>query len=82
MGIEYVNYAQYMSVPEENIQLVRDFIADINAEAGAQPGVVPPQPQPMGAGGPGPAAGGPQASPMAPPQSNLIPNVSGIQGVA
>ena len=58
----------------ENLRysLVRDFLAQVNAEAlGAQPGVTAPQAMPPG------GAGVPQANPAAPPQSNLIQNVPG-----
>ena len=66
LGLQYVNYAEYYGCPDDKIQLVRDFIAQVNAEAlSANPGVVAPEP------------GIPQANPQAAPQSNLIQNVPG-----
>lgn len=76
LALQYINYAEYYNCPEEKIQLVRDFLAQVNAEAlSPQPGVVPPPPpgQPT-PGGPGI----PQAAPMAQPQSNLVQNVPGM----
>jgi hypothetical protein len=70
LALEYVNYAEYMGAPEDNIQLIRDYLAQVNSEAlTPNPGVVPQQqlPSPQ-----------PQANPMATPQSNLIPNVPGV----
>lgn len=71
LGLLYINYAELHGCPEEKIQLVRDFVNEINDEAGAQPGVVPPAP--------GGEMVAPQAVPQAPPQSNMIPNVPGAQ---
>ena len=65
LGIQYINYAEYMNCPDDHIQLVRDFLAEVNAEmmnAAAQ--VAPPM-------------GVPQANPNPTPQSNLIQNVPG-----
>ncbi len=60
--LQYINYAEYHACPDERIQLVRDFLAQINTEAlSPQPGVIAPQ-----------------AQPMAPPQSDLIPNAPGV----
>ena len=65
LALQYINYAEFHNCPEENIQLVRDFLAQVNAEAlSQQPGIVPPQSQP-------------QAAPLAQPTSNLVPNVPG-----
>lgn len=69
LALEYINYAEYMGCPDENIQLVRDFLGQVNAEAlTPQPGVVAPTSMPPG---------GAQAVPQAPPQSNLLPNIPG-----
>ena len=65
LALQYVNYAEYHNCPEDRIQLIREFLAQINAEALApQPGVIAPQ-------------ASPQAVPEAPPSSNLIPNAPG-----
>lgn len=62
--LQYINYAEYYNCPDENVQLVRDFLAQVNAEM--QSGIIPPAPVQI-----------PQAAPMATPQSNLIPNNAG-----
>lgn len=68
LSLEYINYAEYMNCPDENIQIVRDFLGQVNAEAlSPVPGPAAPQMTP-------------QANPQATPQSNLIPNVP--QGAA
>lgn len=59
LALQYINYAEYHGCPEENTQLVRDFLEQINTEAlSQQPSVVAPQ-----------------AVPAPAPVSNLIPNV-------
>jgi hypothetical protein len=64
--LQYINYAEYYNCPDANIQLVRDFLAQVNAEAMTpQPGVVAPI--------------APQAAPQPTPQSNLVPNNAGAQ---
>jgi hypothetical protein len=73
LALQYINYAEYYQCPDENIQLVRDFLAQVNSEAiTPQPGVVPPGSPPSG-----PTT--PQAAPQPTPQSNLIPNNAGAQ---
>lgn len=68
MALKYINYAEYMKCPENRVQLVRDFLAEINSNA---MGPVPPQ-MPQGA----PIQ--PQANPTSPPTNNMIPNVPGV----
>ena len=66
LGLQYINYGQLNNCPEERLQLVRDFIAQINSEAlTPMPGVVPQQ------------QAQPTANPTATPQSNMIPNSAG-----
>lgn len=69
LALEYINYAEYMGCPDENVQLVRDYLAQVNSEAlSPTPGVIPSQ------GAPGMV---PQANPTASPVSNLLPNQPG-----
>jgi hypothetical protein len=65
LAIQYVNYAEYMGAPEENIQLVRDFLDQVNTEVLAPAQAMAAQ------------AAQPQANPTPTPQSNLLPNVPG-----
>lgn len=66
MCLEYINYAELHNAPEANIQLLRDFLTQVNE-------LIPPPPQP--------ALGAPPSTPMANPQatptSPMIPNVNG-----
>lgn len=66
LALKYINYGEYMKAPEENIQLVRDFLDQINTEIGQANQAMAMQ-----------QAAAPQANPQAPPQSNLIPNAPG-----
>jgi hypothetical protein len=76
LGIKYVNYAQFYNCPDDKVQLVRDYIAQVNAEALSQiPGVIAPE---MSAGTGVSEQGVPQAEPQAPPVNNLIQNVPGV----
>lgn len=62
LGIQYVNYAEYMGAPEANINIVIGFLNQVNqAQAQIQAALAPPP-------------GAPGAVPNAPPQSNLLPN--------
>lgn len=63
LALEYINYAEFMNAPDENIQLVRDFLDQVNAET--------PNPQ---AALPGQQVT-PQANPEATPTNNMISNV-------
>jgi hypothetical protein len=63
LGLQYISYAQEHNCPDERIQLVRDFLETVTQEGlSPQPGVV---------------SAPPQAVPMPPPQSNLLPNAPG-----
>ncbi len=68
LGLEYINYAQYHKCPDDRIQLVRDYIGQINAP------IIDLQNQADTAqmGG----QGMPAANPTPTPTSNLIPNVN------
>lgn len=67
LALQYINYAEYHGCPEENVQLVRDFLEQINTEAlSQQPSVTAPV---------APQGGAPQALPEPTPTSGLIPNV-------
>jgi len=73
MVVEYINRGRTQELEEERLDLLRTYKAQLDAlMQAAQP------PPPMGAPGMGP----PQAAPMAPPQSNLIPNAPGMQAAA
>lgn len=61
LAIQYINYAEERGAPEKNIQLVRDFLDQVNTEA-IQPAMAAQ------------AQMQPQANPTAAPQSNLIQN--------
>jgi hypothetical protein len=66
--LEYIAYAKVTDVPEERIDLLRDFLNDINqkemeAQAAAQAAAQPP------------ASPAPLAIPEAPPVSSMLPNV-------
>ncbi len=72
LALEYYNYAKYQNAPESALDLLRNFMTqldDLNQAA-----MAPPPGAPMPAGGPPPAV------PSAPPVSQLIPNVN--QGAA
>lgn len=67
--LEYIAQGKLHNIPEDRMQMLRTFNTQIDfwnqkAAAAAAP--------PMGAAG-----ATPQASPLAPPQSNMIPNVPG-----
>lgn len=67
LALQYINYALCHNCPDDRVQLLRDFVNEINSEAlSATPGVIPP------------GGGTPQAVPQAPPQSNLLPNAPGV----
>jgi hypothetical protein len=69
LGMQYINYAEEHNCPESRIQLVRDFLNDVQAEAlSPTPGVVAP-----GA----PQAATPTANAQPTPISNLVPNIAG-----
>lgn len=65
--LDYINYATLHNAPEDRIQLLRDF----NAQLGDLVGATTPPPPP---GGPPGAA--PMANPMSTPTSNMVPNVN------
>jgi hypothetical protein len=78
LGIKYINYAQYYNCPDDKIQLVRDYIAQVNAEALSKiPGIIAQEAQTDGQGAEQ-AQGVPQAAPEPPPVNNLIQNVPGV----
>lgn len=65
LALQYYNYAQLMNCPDERLQLVRNFLTQVNDLKMAA------APPPM------PGGGAPQAAPVAPPTNNMIPNVPG-----
>jgi len=67
--LDYIAYAKKIDCEEAHIQMLRDFNDELQAMAVASQ---PP------AGG----MGTPQAVPMAPPQSNMVPNVPGMAAAA
>ena len=67
--LDYIAYAKKINCEEAHIQMLRDFNDELQAMAVASQ---PP------AGG----MGTPQAVPMAPPQSNMVPNVPGMAAAA
>lgn len=76
LALEYYQQGKLNGMPEANLQLLRDFMSQLQAPlpGAPQPGApTPPQGMPP-QGGPGMQ---PQAAPMATPQSDLIPNVPG-----
>jgi hypothetical protein len=74
IGLQYLNYAMKNDCPEKHIQLIRDFLSQVNTEGlNVNPGVVAPQ-APQAAMQMGAA---PMANPTATPTSNLIPNIAG-----
>lgn len=67
LALQYINYAEYMGAPEDRIQLVRDFLEQINnTQAQAAQAMQPPMPA--------------QANPTATPTSPLLQNTP--QGAA
>ena len=73
LSLEYYNYSDLNNCPEERLELLRQFMTQVDDLTGIN---APPPPMPMP--GAAPAVGGqPQAAPMPTPQSNLIPNVNG-----
>lgn len=69
--LEYISLGKLNELQEDRLEMLRTF----NAEADRL--LTPPAPPPMPGGAPGVIA--PPAQPMAPPQSDLIPNVNGAQ---
>jgi hypothetical protein len=77
--LEYYNYAEYMNAPESVLALLQQFNAQLKDMTGVvqqaqqqQAMIQQMQAQQQG-------AGVPQANPAAPPTSNLIQNVPGVQ---
>lgn len=68
LTVQYINLYGQAKLEEAKAQKLRDFFAQIEALKQAS------QPPPVAPGVPAPAAPTPQAAPMAPPQSPLIPN--------
>ncbi len=69
LALEYYNYADLNNCPEEKLELLRQWMDQIDDLTGLNA----PPPALGAPGGPMPTA--PQAAPTAPPVSNLIPNV-------
>ncbi len=68
LALQYYNYAQLCNAPDDVLGILRDFLAQISDLDGTSAPPMPPQ------------QAGPQAVPMAPPQSNMLPNVpQGVQ---
>lgn len=75
LALEYMAEGKSNGLEEDRLELLRRFISQIDLiVAKAQP----PAP-PIGAGGSAPGQGAPQAAPLPPPQSDLIPNAPGAQ---
>lgn len=68
LSLEYYNYADLNNCPEEKLDLLRQFMNQIDDLTGLN---APPAPPMMPAGGP------PQAAPEPTPMSNLVPNNQG-----
>ena len=66
-----MNFAKLHNCPEKYLNELRTWMSYVDDELG----LTMPPPPPIA------AAGAPQASPMPIPQSGLIPNVPGLQGV-
>lgn len=74
LSLEYYNYAKFQNCPNETLELLRQFMAQIDDLTGvAAPSPIAPPGAAMG-------AGQAPANPQATPQSPLIPNVN--QGAA
>lgn len=71
IGLQYMNFAKLHNCPEKYLNELRTWMSYVDDELG----LTMPPPPPIA------AAGAPQASPMPMPQSGLIPNVPGLQGV-
>jgi hypothetical protein len=76
LALEYYQQGKLNNMPEANLQLLRDFMSQLNAPLLGQPQAGPGAPMP--GTGPGLPGAAPQAAPMAQPQSDLIPNVPGV----
>lgn len=68
LALQYYNYAELNNCPEENLSLLRQFMEEVKE---LQQQMAPPMPMMP--------PGQPQAVPQAPPTSNLIQNVPGVQ---
>lgn len=64
MCLEYLNYAELHNCPEDRLDLLRDFNAQLDELIPPPPGMAPPGVSPM-------------ANPQPTPTSNMIPNVAG-----
>lgn len=72
LALEYYANGKLNNLEEEKLELLRRFISQINV-------LTAPPPQMPGPQGPQIPGSAPQAAPMAPPQSDLIPNIQGGQ---
>ncbi len=68
LALEYYNYADCNGCPEDRLELLRQFMSQVDDLTGLS---APPPPLPM--------AGAPMANPTPTPVSPLIPNVNGGQ---
>jgi hypothetical protein len=70
---QYINLYAQAKLPESKMQTLRDFFTQVQDQIQA---AMPPPPMPMAGM---PASDGPQATPIAPPTSALLPNAPGGQ---
>ena len=75
---QYINLYSSINLEEEKAQMLRDFFSQLQAMQQASQ----PPPPPLGAGPAAPLGYATQASPMPPPQSDMIAYVPGVQGIA
>jgi hypothetical protein len=78
LSLEYYNFAMVNNCPEENLALLRTFQDYVSEEMGETQSAAVPMAGPGGASPNGPA-GQPMAVPQPTPQSNMVPNVAGVQ---
>lgn len=71
LALQYYNYAKMANAPEDKLQLVRDFLAQIDD---IQLQAMPPAPMPQ-------PSGQPMAAPQPTPTNNMIPNIPSATGV-
>jgi hypothetical protein len=73
LALQYMNFAKLNNCPDKYLNELRDWMSYVDDELGLT--MPPPAPMP-GLG----ATATPQAGPMPTPQSEMIPNVPGLQG--
>lgn len=74
LALQYYANGKTMDLPEDRLQLLRDFIADIDDQMEQMQKQAMAQQAMQAAQGPSAGTGAPQAAPVPPPTNDMIPN--------